>query len=148
MQWAYYFLGIVVGTLLLSGCPGQNTRTTVKEKSLYERLGGKETLTAVVDDLVKRVAADSQINRFFAVTDLPKFKVNLLDHICQASGGPCKYKGQDMKTVHKGMGLSNAHFDAFVNDLVASLNQFKIAEQDRNALLAILAPMRKDIVER
>jgi hemoglobin len=92
-----------------------------KEKSLYERLGGKPAITAVVDDFVARVAADRRINRFFANTDITPFKARLVDQICEASGGPCKYTGQDMQTAHQGMGISNADFDALVEDLVAAL---------------------------
>src|ERR1039457_3037825 len=71
-------------------------------KSLCARLGGKKAITAVVDDFVGRVAAASRINGFFKQTAsdpkrLAKFKMNLVDQICQASGGPCKYKGKDMK---------------------------------------------------
>jgi hemoglobin len=149
MQCARYFLWIVAGAFVLSGCAGKDDQAMMaKEKTLYERLGGKEAITAVVDDFVKRVAADSQINRFFAATDIPKFKANLVDQICEASGGPCKYKGKDMKSAHKGMGITNAHFDALGNDLVASLNHFKVPEKEKSELLAVLGPMRKDIVER
>src|SRR5215471_3827890 len=78
------------------------------EDSLYKRLGGKKGITTVVDDFVGNVAGDSRINKFFAdAAKDPKrwkaFKGKLVDQICQASGGPCKYTGKDMKTAHKGM---------------------------------------------
>ena len=80
-----------------------------KEKSLYDRLGGKKAITAVVDEFVARCAADKRINHFFTATAsdparLQKFKANLVDQICEAGGGPCKYAGKDMKTAHAGMG--------------------------------------------
>ena len=53
-----------------------------------------------------------------------------------------------MKTVHQGMGISNAHFNALVEDLVATLNKFKVPPQEQNELLALLGPMRQDIVEK
>ena len=86
-----------------------------KETSLYERLGGKTAIVAVVDEFVGRVAADNRINRFFKETAsdpnrLAAFKGKLVDHICQASGGPCKYTGKDMKSAHQGMGISEADF--------------------------------------
>src|SRR5262245_61866547 len=67
-----------------------------KQPSLYERLGGKKAITAVVDEFVGRVAADNRINHFFAATasnpaQLASFKMKLVDQICEASGGPCKY---------------------------------------------------------
>src|SRR5215475_9579457 len=121
-----------------------------KQATLYKRLGGKKAIKAVVDDFVNNVAGDSRINKFFADTAkdpkrLAKFKGNLVDQICQASGGPCKYKGKDMKTAHMGMGITSADFDALVQDLVGALDKFKVKEADKNALLGVLGPMQKDI---
>jgi len=120
---------------------------------LYKSLGGKKAITAVVDDFVGRVAADDRINSFFKATAsdpkrLAMFKKNLVDQICEAAGGPCKYKGKDMKTAHAGMGISSADFDALVQDLVASLDKFKVKDGDKQALLGVLGPMKKDIVEK
>src|ERR1051325_9771564 len=80
-----------------------------KDRTLYDRLGGKKAITAVVDEFVGRVAADSRINHYFAQAAadskrMAAFKVNLVDQICQAAGGPCKYQGKDMKSAHAGMG--------------------------------------------
>src|ERR1700728_978515 len=121
--------------------------------ALYKSLGGKKAIVAVVDDFVGRCAADTRINSFFKATAadpkrLAKFKKNLIDQICEASGGPCKYKGKDMKTAHAGMGVSGADFDALVEDLVASLDKFKVKDADKQALLGVLGPMKKDIVEK
>ena len=71
-----------------------------------------------------------------------------MDQICQGTGGPCKYKGKDMKAAHKGMGISGADFNALVEDLVAALDKFKVKEADKKALLGALGPMQKDIVEK
>ena len=125
----------------------------MKEKSLYDRLGKKKAIAAVVDEFVARAAADNRINKFFAATAadparLKKFKGNLVDQICEASGGPCKYKGKDMKSAHMGMGISSADFGALVEDLIAALNKFKVPEAEKNELLGILGPMKSDIVEK
>jgi hemoglobin len=144
------FLGLfaVVG-LVMAGCAGQEPAPRLaKEKSLYERLGGKPAITAVVDEFVARVATDTRINRFFNGTDIPHFKMVLTDQICEASGGPCKYTGRDMQATHRGMGITNAHFDALVEDLVGALDKFKVPAKEKNDLLAVLGPMRKDIVEK
>jgi len=99
--------------------------------TLYKSLGGKKAITAVVDDFVGRVAADDRINGFFKATAsdpkrLAKFKRNLIDQICEAAGGPCKYQGKDMKTAHAGMGIGGSDFDALVEDLVASLDNSEL----------------------
>lgn len=107
----------------------------------------------MVDDFVGRVAADDRIKHYFKETAADptrpaKFKKNLVDQICEAAGGPCKYKGKDMKTAHAGMGISSADFGALVQDLVASLDKFMVKDADKQALLGVLGPMKKDIVER
>ena len=114
--------------------------------SLYDRLGGYNAITAVVDDFVGNVAADKRINGFFAKADVPRLKGNLVDQICQATGGPCMYKGKDMKTAHKGMGISDADFNALVEDLVKSLDKFSVPAKEKGELLGILGPLKPQIV--
>ncbi len=117
-------------------------------RSLYDRLGGKDAITAVVDDFVARVAADNRINGKFAGANIPRLKTRLVEQICQASGGPCTYSGRDMKSAHAGMGITGAEFDALVGDLVTTLNKFKVPEKEKGELLGALGPMKGDIVER
>jgi len=116
--------------------------------SLYERLGGKPAITQVVDAFVARVANDSRINGFFSHVDIPRLKGHLVDQICQAGGGPCTYTGRTMKDTHHGMGITDAAFDALVEDLVGALDQFKVPAKEKRELLSVLGPMRADIVER
>jgi hemoglobin len=139
--------------LLVSSASLQSALAAGKDKSLYDRLGGKKAITAVVDEFVGRVAADTRINGFFAKTAadpqrLASFKKKLVDQICQASGGPCKYTGKDMKTAHQGMGISGDDFNALVEDLVGALNKFNVGEKEKNELLGALGPMKSDIVEK
>ncbi|TAJ11072.1 MAG: group 1 truncated hemoglobin [Nitrospirae bacterium] len=115
--------------------------------SLYNRLGGKTAITAVVDQFVANVAQDRRINGRFATTDIPKLKRHLVDQVCMASGGPCTYQGRDMKTTHAGMKISNADFNALVEDLVNALNAFNVPATEKNELLGLLGPMKQDIVE-
>ena len=116
-------------------------------RSLYERLGGKSAITAVIDDFVARCAADSRINGKFARTDIARLKASLVDQVCEATGGPCTYSGRDMHTTHDGMSVTGGEFDALVADLVATLDRFSVPEAEKNELLGALAPMRSDIVE-
>jgi hemoglobin len=120
-------------------------------KTLYDRLGGKPAIVAVVDEFVSRVAADKRINAFFAATAgdpkrMAAFKGKLVDQICEASGGPCKYTGKTMKAAHAGMGIKSADFDALVEDLSGALDKYKVAAADKNTLLGVLGPMKSDIV--
>jgi len=127
--------------------------SALSQKSLYDRLGGKTAIVAVVDDFVANCAADARINKFFTATAADKnrlaaFKNKLVDQICEAAGGPCKYTGRDMKTAHAGMGIGNAEFNALVEDLTKSLNKFKVAKAEQDQLLGVLGPMRAQIVEK
>ena len=144
--------GVFVIATLIWGVPTASLYGQAKEKSLYDRLGGKKAITAVVDEFVGRVAADTRINGFFSATAsdpkrLATFKGNLVDQICEASGGPCKYKGKDMKSAHAGMNISSANFDALVQDLVGALDKFKVGQHEKDQLLGALGPMKSDIVE-
>jgi hemoglobin len=115
--------------------------------SLYDRLGKKDAITAVVKDFVEeRVAKDARIKSFFANADVPGLEVKLVDQICEASGGPCKYTGKDMKMGHAGMNIKDADFNALVEDLKASLDHFKVGAKEQNDLLGALAKMHDDIV--
>jgi hemoglobin len=137
-------LGLVtLGLLMIAGCARLPAETT-----LHERLGGVRAIYVIVDDFVGRVTTDTRINRFFKDTNLPLIREQLTQLVCQASGGPCTYLGADMKTAHSGMGISNADFDAVSEDLTASLDKFNVAPREKSELLAILARMRSDIVEK
>jgi len=144
---------VAIAAAVAMGCFSIASAQEMKKKSLYSRLGGKKAITAVVEEFVNNCAGDSRINKFFADTAkdpnrLAKFKTNLVNQICQASGGPCKYRGKDMKTAHKGMGVSGADFDALVEDLVKALDKFNVGATEKNELLGALGPMKGDIVEK
>jgi len=120
--------------------------------SLYDRLGGKPAITSVVDAFVANVAADARINMRFGrvagdTSAMRQFKAKLVDQICAGTGGPCTYTGLDMKTAHQGMGITNADFDALVEDLVRALDGAGVPQKEKEDLLAILGPMRADMVK-
>ena len=135
----------LTATLLLGACQNMGM-APMQQKSLYERLGGQGAIVAVVDDFVGRVAADNRINKFFGKTDIPRLKRLLVEQICAGTGGPCTYTGRDMKSAHAGMGINDAQFNALFEDLVKSLDKFKIPEKEKGELLGILGPMKPSIV--
>ncbi len=142
------FCGFGMAALMVLSMPA-----FAQQKALYERLGGKGAITAVVDEFVARVASDAKINRYFAAAAgdparLTSFKGKLVDQICAASGGPCTYAGKNMKDAHAGMGITGAEFDALVGDLVGALDKFKVPEKEKGELLGALGPMKTDIVTR
>jgi hemoglobin len=117
------------------------------QASLYERLGGMDAIEAVVRDFVARCAGDDRINKKFIRTDVPRLQKMLSDQVCEATGGPCTYSGRDMKETHNGMSVTAGEFDALVEDLVSTLNQFDVPKAEQEELLGLLGPMRGDIVE-
>ena len=138
--------------IALSGCSSMSHQETApmaaKQASLYDRLGGKGAITAVVDDFVGNVAGDERVNGRFGNTDIPKLKRNLVDQVCAATGGPCTYTGKDMKAAHTGMRIQDAEFGALVEDLIKSLNKFKVGKKEQDELLGALGGMKKDIVNQ
>jgi hemoglobin len=132
-------LGLVVTTTV--------AHATFYQRSLYQRLGGRQAIVLVVNDFVGNVARDKRINRFFANTDIPRLKRLLVQQICAGSGGPCKYEGRSMREAHRGLNIRNADFDALVEDLVISLNRFRVGPREQRELLALLGPMRRDVVQ-
>jgi hemoglobin len=115
--------------------------------SLYERLGGIKAITAVVENFRDRVGADNRINQKFARSDLGRLSKMLVDQVCEAAGGPCRYTGRSMKEAHAGMKVTSGEFDALVADLVATLDQFKVGKKEQGEILAVLGPLEPDIVE-
>jgi hemoglobin len=148
MRTTHWVLSLVLSAGLLTGAWAQQKAA---EKSLYERLGGEPAITAVVADFVGRAAADPKVNFFrdgkYKGIDVPRLNRLLVEFIGQATGGPQKYTGRDMKQVHKGMKITDAEFDALAADLAASLDKFKVPAKEKKELLAIVGTTRKDIVE-
>jgi hemoglobin len=141
-------LALAIPVLVISLGACNTMSTTPTPTSLYDRLGGKPAVTAVVDDFIGNVAADNRINMQFANTNIPRLKMLLVELICEASGGPCKYTGRDMKSAHTGRNISEAQFNALVEDLVKSLDKFKVPGREQGELLGALAAMKGDIINR
>jgi hemoglobin len=136
----------------LAACGGKSKPAPTmeaKKTPLYERLGQTPAIEAVIDKFIGHVVADDRINKFF--TGLPpeevaKFRQNLIDQVCNASGGPCEYKGKDMVTAHTGMNITAEQFNALVEDLVAALNDLSVPKAEQDELLGILGPLQDQIV--
>jgi hemoglobin len=119
----------------------------VSHHTLFERLGGRAAITAVVDDFVARCADDGRINAKFARTDIARLKEKLVEQISAAAGGKVQYTGRSMSDTHRGMQVTAGEFDALVEDLVATLDKFNVGQAAQTQLLGVLGPLRGDIVE-
>jgi hemoglobin len=121
---------------------------TAPQASLYTRLGGKPAIDAVVSDMVNRSAKDPRTKRTFADVKLARLKASIADQLCQATGGPCVYKGDSMKLSHKGLGITTDEFNGLVANLIAAMDAAGVGATEKNEVLAALGPMSKDIVEK
>ena len=117
------------------------------ERSLCERLGGVDAITAVARAFEDRAAKDDRINQKFARTNLERLTKEFVDQLCQDTGGPCTYTGLDMRRAHTNMGVTSGEWDAFMEDFVATLNAFNVGKAEQDELLNDLRPMRAEIVE-
>lgn len=133
-------------TTASAGSAGTATKGSAAAGSLYQQLGGNAAITAVVAAFLKNVGGDTRINKRFANTDLAKLQTSLVNQIGQATGGPEKYTGPDMKKVHAGMAITAADFNALVEDLVKGLDQYNVPKDVQQPLLTTLAGMQPDIV--
>ena len=101
-----------------------------------------------MDDFIGNVTGDGRINQRFQGADIPRLKGMLVDQICQATGGPCTYRGRSMAEAHRGMSITDAEFGALVEDLVKSLDKFRVAAREKSELLSALGGMKGQIVGR
>lgn len=117
-------------------------------RSLYEDLGGKEGVEKIVTTAVRLAHADERISELFEEMEDAELIRQLQDQICHLSGGPCEYQGRSMAEAHSGMDITEAEFDAFVEDLIDAMEETGIPHPARNRLLSLLVPMRADIIHQ
>ena len=147
-------LGGLALVILVAGCATMEPKPTLYERIwLADQTGvpqyGRAAIALIVDDFVANVVADDRIKGRFAglkPPDAQRLKTNLSDQICEAAGGPCSYLGRDMKTTHKGLKINDTEWTATVEALKKALDKHKVPAKEQGELLALLGPMRGDIV--
>ena len=118
---------------------------------LYQRLGGYDAIAAVTDDFLGRLARDPSLGRFFvgpSTDSIHRIRQDIVDFLCKATGGPCLYTARDLKTAHAGLAITGADWDKMLVHLNATFDKFKVPKRERNELLAAVAGLKKDIVEK
>lgn len=116
--------------------------------TLYDRLGGEARVAQITSEYIDAVASDPTVNQSFEKVNLKRLKKMLAEFTCAITDGGCVYSGDDMTIVHKNLKITEREFNALVEALRNSLDRHGIAQRDKNALLARLAPMKREIVER
>ncbi len=118
--------------------------------TLYTRLGGYDAIAAVASDLLPRLQGDDLLARFWqnrGDDGVAREKQLLIDYLCASAGGPMYYTGRDMATAHRGMGITEADWEAFMGHLVATLDHFSVPEAEKGEVLAFIDSTKDDIVE-
>lgn len=113
---------------------------------LYAALGEKAGIRAVMDDLVLRLATDARTAEMFKETNRNALASQLTNQACQLAGGPCVYKGPDMKESHENLKITKAHFNALVEMAQQAMAAKGVPFATQNQLLALLAPMHRDVI--
>jgi hemoglobin len=137
--------------LLLAGMLSAPVYIHAKEKSLYERLGGYDAISAVVNELAVRLVTDKKLGVYFkGLSNDSKRRLiaHLTDFVCSATGGPCIYTGRDMKTAHEGLGITEEDWDRFVKITKEVLDKFKVPAREQQEFLQAVAPLKSVIVEK
>jgi hemoglobin len=137
------WIALSAALLALAFCPPAKA-----EGTLYDRLGQKAGITRIVEATVSIWLADDRVKADFDNINLDRLKSRIADQICQLADGPCAYKGRPMAASHKGLHLNQAKFNAVAEDLQAAMEQAGIGYWTQNRLMALLAPMQRDIVTR
>ncbi len=120
------------------------------EKSLYERLGGYGAISAVVNDFAGKLFTDPQVGAFFkgmGTDTRESFIQKNINLVCNVTGGPCKIISREARTVHAGLGITEADFNVVFNHLVDTLDKFKVPATEKQELLSIILTLKPKIVE-
>ncbi|MCB4810942.1 group 1 truncated hemoglobin [Methylovorus menthalis] len=116
------------------------------ERSLYDRLGGNPVLAAVVDETIDNVSQNPKTSRSFDGVKLPVLKESIVSQLCSLTGGGCQYEGETMENAHADAKITNAEFELMVDAMRTALDHQHVGTREKNELLKILAPMKRDIV--
>jgi len=133
----------LLGIILMLALPANAT-----ERTLYDELGQQQGISQLMEAFILEIAEDERVIHHFENVDIDRFHRMLSEHICDLSGGPCDYSGESMVTVHTGMNISRAEFNAVVEHLITAMDQQQLPVSTQNRLLAILASFHKDVIHQ
>ena len=137
-------LNRITGLLMLALTAGN----AQAESSLYDRLGGEAGVARITAEYIEAIASDPTVNQSFDRVNLKRVNKMIAEFTCALTGGGCAYSGDNMKIVHKNLKITEREFYALVEAVRVSLDRNGVAQRDKNALLALLAPMKREIVEK
>ena len=145
MKKSFISLGFALSSMLFA-CTVLAQSTAAKDDHLYKSFGEKAGLVSLMDDFMVRLLADARTGPHFQPANQQRVKEQLVDQLCALSGGPCVYKGADMQSSHANLDIKKSDFHALVEVLQASMDAKGIPSRQQNEMLALLAPMNRDII--
>lgn len=131
----------------LAACT-QTTDSGPASDQLYRDFGGQPGIERLIDGLLDNIARDDRIFPLFRDANIDRLRGKLIEKFCSLTGGPCTYTGASMVDAHSGRQITEAQFNALVEDLIDAMEEQKIAVATQNRLIAILAPMRPEVIRR
>ncbi|WP_434694629.1 group 1 truncated hemoglobin [Pseudomonas sp. Z1-14] len=137
-----------IAMLVLIGLLGACTQPLSRDDSLYQDLGAQAGITRIVEGMLLNIARDERIVERFRKIDIERLRDKLIEQFCLETGGPCIYTGDSMAESHKGQNISRSDFNALVEDLIAAMDEQRVPVPVQNRLIARLAPMRGEIIEK
>jgi hemoglobin len=136
---------------LLLAIASEQVHAQPSTSSLYKRIGGYDAIVAVTDDFLGRLVNEPLIAPFFtghSQNTIGKLRMLVIEQVCAAAGGPCIYTGRDMKTAHKGLGVTEEQWNASVRHFTAALEKFNVPAKEKSELLGVIGSLKSDIVEK
>ena len=116
--------------------------------TLFADLGGQEGLTRIIDASARLWLDDDRIKASFEDSNIPRLRHMLYDQLCHITGGGCDYRGRDMAKAHRALHLRTVQFNALAEDMQTAMDRLGVAFSTQNRLVALLAPMQRDVVSR
>lgn len=133
---------VFVCVLSLTACSSAKPKET-----LFEQLNGKRGIENIVNHLIKGIAKDKQVFPYFAKASVSHFREGFITHLCAIAGGPCIYRGDNMIDIHTGMKINEADFNRVVELLINAMEASEVGYSTQNQVLALLAPLRQQIIK-
>lgn len=134
--------------IVLAGCAQHPGQPVDNDASLYNALGQRAGIQHIVEGMLLNVAHDKRIVEHFKKVDIVRLRDKLVERICVEVGGPCRYTGDSLAEVHKGQHVTRSDFNALVEDLIDAMDTQGISVPTQNRLIATLAPLRGDVIEK
>ena len=150
-KWTFFLtaFGILLsGAMLSVTVHAQESTKIADDLATFKEFGEKVGLVRIMDDFMVNLLNDSRTKSFFENADKTRIKDQLVEQFCFILGGPCEYKGAKMKPIHSNLDINREHFNALVEQLQFAMDKNNVPFRAQNKLLAVLAPMHRDIITK